>query len=88
MSPTNDIYNKFIYEGKIKIWPAKKSHQIELLEYLASKFEFNKFYTEIEVNRILNKYHTFDDPALLRRELFNNHLINRDLYGKKYWKEG
>jgi hypothetical protein len=54
-------------------------------QYLASKFESGVTYTEKEVNTLLNQYHTFGDPALLRRELFENGLIDRMRDGSAYW---
>ncbi|OWY22370.1 DUF2087 domain-containing protein [Sphingobacteriales bacterium UPWRP_1] len=82
------IQNYFNGEGKIVIWPSKRNHlprQILILEFLAEKFEPNRHYTEKEVNEILNQYHTFGDPALLRRELFGRKLLNRTIDGRAYW---
>ena len=50
------------------------------------KFETGKFYTEKEVNEVLNNSHTFGDAALLRRELFEKKFLDRELDGRKYWK--
>ena len=52
--------------------------------FLAEKFEKGKVYTEKEVNDLLRQWHTFDDPATLRRELYNHRFLNRDSYGKEY----
>ncbi len=48
------------------------------LFYLADKFEQKKTYTEPEVNALLNRWHTFEDPATLRRELYNCRFLDRD----------
>ncbi|MDF5725661.1 MAG: DUF2087 domain-containing protein [Rhizonema sp. PD37] len=56
-----------------------------VLEYLALKFEVGITYTEKEVNTLLNQHHLFGDPALLRRELFENGLIDRKRDGSAYW---
>lgn len=60
---------------------------LQALIYLASKFEKDKRYTEKEVNELFNKWHTFTDSAILRRELYNHVLIGRERTGKSYWLE-
>ncbi len=75
-------------EGKFDRFPGKKQKkkQAAMLQALAQKFEFGKKYSEKEVNEILNQYHSFNDPATLRRLMFGNKLINRTLDGRSYWK--
>ena len=34
---------------------------------------------------MLNRLHTFGDPAMLRREMFDCRLIDRDPAGSSYW---
>lgn len=82
----SDINNYLDEKGLVKVWPAKDKNQQQILELLASKFEASKFYTEKEVNEILNQHHTFADPALLRRELYMKHFLDREPNGSKYWK--
>ena len=57
-----------------------------VLQYLIGKFEWETQYTEQEVNNLLNNFHTFEDPALLRRELFMKRFINRHIDGSAYWR--
>ncbi len=73
--------------GKFHSFPGKrqKKKQALILQYLASKFEVGKKYSEQEVNDILNEYHSFNDPATLRRLMFGSRLINRTLDGREYW---
>lgn len=75
-------------QGRITHWPGKKrrSDQKLILDYLASKFEFGLTYTEGEVNAILLEFHTFNDWALLRRELFDRGYFNREKDGSRYWR--
>jgi hypothetical protein len=75
-------------KGRIKIWSAKKDLKVEILSYLASKFEYNYFYNEKEVNGIINEWHTFEDYFLLRRGLIDYKLLSREKDGSKYWREG
>lgn len=81
----NSISNFIDSTGKIKNWPSKYSLKLEVLKYLASKFEYNRFYSEKEVNNIIESYHTFRDYFLLRRELIESKLLSRTRDGAKYW---
>ena len=74
-------------DGKFDRFPGKKQKkkQTAMLEFLASKFESGKKYTEKEVNEILNQFHSFNDPATLRRLMFGHKLIDRTLDGRSYW---
>ena len=57
-----DNIQRFLDEcGKIKTWPSKKDKKIEILKYLSNKFEYDKFYTEKEVNAIIDEIHTLND---------------------------
>ena len=72
-------------EGRIVRWPKKTSDKINVLKYLQGKFESDKKYSEIEVNAVLKTWHTFNDHALLRRELFDKFLLERTPDCKEYW---
>ncbi len=72
-------------EGKVAIWPAKKARRLNVLEFMASCFQFGKKYTEPEVNNIIRENHSFGDHVLLRRELFESGFMNRTLDGRAYW---
>jgi len=71
-------------DDKITKWPSKEKKRIIVLEYLISKFSTDHDYTEKEVNYVLNQHHTFGDPALLRRELYDRGYFNRDADGSSY----
>jgi PTH1 family peptidyl-tRNA hydrolase len=79
------LKNHLDVDGRLKWWPSKRSKQLLALDYLSSKFEPGKTYSESEVNDLLNQWHTFGDPALLRRELFDDGQLNRQLNGTEYW---
>ena len=75
-------------QGRLKEWPSRRNRgrfQQIALEYLATQFEPGVLYTEREVNALLNQHHTFGDPALLRRELFERGLVDRVPNGSAYW---
>ena len=71
-------------ENRLKAFPSKRKLQLCAVSYLAEKFEPGRIYTEGEVNDLLNQWHTFRDPATLRRELYDRCFLDRDPYGKRY----
>lgn len=72
-------------EGKIKQLPSKQKSKLEVLQYLATKFEGKVTYSEKEINRVIDAWHTFGDYFLLRRELVDNLFLSRTNDGSKYW---
>ncbi|NOS67350.1 MAG: DUF2087 domain-containing protein [Candidatus Peribacteraceae bacterium] len=84
----DDLTHFFNEAGQITAWPSKAKKQLSVLRFLAGKFEAAKDYDEPQVNELLNRWHTFEDPALLRRELYMKHFLNRVPDGSRYWKEG
>ena len=82
----NEIKAYLNSELQVTSWPAKSKNKEAVISYLAEKFEKEKFYTEKEVNELLNKFHTFSDSTLLRRELYERKLLDRDNNGSRYWK--
>lgn len=82
---TKDILNNFLTpDGKVSVWPAKASKKLVILDYLITKFQKDKIYTEKQVNDILRAWHTFDGWAVLRRALIDGGLMTRDKNGYEY----
>ena len=80
-----DNVERFLNEdGLVKQWPKKMRDKAVVLSYLATKFEFNRSYHEREVNDLLKQWHTFGDWPLLRRELFEQGFLDRNLSGTDY----
>ena len=73
-------------EGKLKLWPAKKTVQEQVYAYLAQRFEPDRDYTEHEVNAVLASSHTFGDLFLLRRGLIESGWLLREKNGSRYWR--
>jgi hypothetical protein len=71
--------------GRVKRWPKKKAEKLVVLEYLQGKILRSKEYTETEINTLLDEWHLFHDFALLRRELYDNFLVDRTPDCRKYW---
>jgi hypothetical protein len=82
-----DIKRFMDENGRVKTWPAKKDTKYEILKYLSAKFENGRFYTEKEVNSVINEWHTFQDYFLIRRGLIDSWLLSRTRNGSRYWKE-
>ena len=67
-------------------WPKKPSEKEIVIQFLSNKFEYDKKYSEKEVNKIIDKFHLFNDIALLRRELVSRKFLSRKDDGSEYWK--
>jgi len=83
----NDIKRFMDDKGRVKIWPAKREMKYEILEYVSTKFECGKSYSEKEVNKIIEEWHTFSDYFMIRRGLIDCGLLSRTRSGSSYWKE-
>ncbi|MDD2282938.1 MAG: DUF2087 domain-containing protein [Eubacteriales bacterium] len=75
-------------EDRLLVWPCGRRYRDLALEYIASKFETGRSYTLQEVNAIINRFHSFDQAAMLRSELFENGLLDCTSDGSEYWKVG
>lgn len=83
----NEIKTHLDKEGKLLRYPSKRKAKLLSLLYLATKFEPEVLYTEAEVNQIINQWHSFQDPCMLRRDLYNLHILDRKKDGSQYWRE-
>jgi RimJ/RimL family protein N-acetyltransferase len=71
-------------DKRLNAWPSKTADKLAALEYLATKFEFQRKYSEHQVNELLKKWHNFHDWPLLRRELFEKGFVTRKRDGSEY----
>lgn len=83
----HELKNFLDGEGRLIQFPSKFKLKIMSLFYLASKFEHGRQYSEKEVNELLIQWHSFDDWAMLRREMYNKRFIGREQDGSSYWIE-
>ena len=67
-------------------WPKKPFEKHLTMKWLSKKFTFDKKYSEKEVNEIIKRNHSFDNIALLRRELISKKFLARKKDGSIYWK--
>ncbi|MFZ4507962.1 MAG: DUF2087 domain-containing protein [Fimbriimonas sp.] len=85
MEPEKPLLARYLdANGLVKLWPAKPSAREEVLDYLASKFDVGKSYSEREVGEILDAWHWWKDRAHLRRELVDSGRLNRTSTGSTY----
>jgi hypothetical protein len=69
-------------DGRIRALPAREGKRRVVLEWVASRFESGRRYTEKEVNGLL--LGIYDDPASLRRHLVDAGLVARN--AGTYWR--
>lgn len=79
------VPSKFLDKDlKLICWPNKQGDKDLVVGYLASKFNPDYIYSEKEVNEVINRWHTFGDLPLLRRELVDRLWLGRDPSGLEY----
>lgn len=72
--------------GPLVRFPLKEKQRAAVLMVLAGAFEPGHRYTEKEVTDILRE--RFPDPTLLRRQLVEHGLLDREGGGGAYWRTG
>ena len=77
------VINAFFEYGKLKSIPAQHKKERIVLEVIVQAFEFDRIYSEREVNIIIADYH--DDFCTIRRDMIGERLLARDTEG--YWRE-
>lgn len=80
------IENFLDRQGRIKSWPAKREAKLAVLRYLGNHFATGLFYSEKEVNGIIEEHHTFGDYFLLRRGMIDCGVLARTQNGARYWR--
>jgi len=70
--------------GKITHLPNKQKKTLVILRWLATHFEAEKRYSEVEVNEVLKRLYA-EDYVSLRRDLVDYGYLRRERGGGKYW---
>lgn len=70
-------------DGSIRHIPEQKNIR-PILNYLIENFEFERNYTEREVNAVIKRFHV--DTAGLRRDLVDAGMLARESDGSRYWR--
>lgn len=76
------VIDSFFEYGKLKSIPAQRKKERIILEVIAHAFDFDRIYSEREVNLIIADFH--DDFCTIRRDMIAEKLLDRDRSG--YWK--
>ena len=84
MELTHILRNFLDGDGKLTAFPAKRKMKLYALLYLALKIPADTDFAEREINDILLDWHTFADPATLRRELYDYNFLDRSRDGRAY----
>ena len=79
-----ELVARFIKNGRLVIWPSRRSKLLPVLDHIAQEFEPGETYPEVEVNEVLLRYN--DDYAALRRYLVDEAFLSRD--AGIYWRSG
>lgn len=77
------VVENFFEYGKLKSIPAQRKKERIILEEIAKDFNFDKKYTEKEVNDIITKYN--DDYCTIRRDMISEGILERK--ASMYWKK-
>ncbi|MFT8324676.1 DUF2087 domain-containing protein [Oenococcus sicerae] len=69
--------------GRVASLPGKESRRILVIDYIASKISNGPF-TESEFNDEIKKNISFEDYAIVRRELIDRNAFTRTKDGRSY----
>lgn len=76
------VIDAFFEYGKLKSIPAQRKKERIVLEVIAEAFDFDRTYSEREVNIIIADFH--DDFCTIRRDMISERLLGRN--GTEYWR--
>ena len=76
------VIDAFFEYGKLKAIPTQLKKERIVLEVIAEAFDFDKMYSEREVNIIIADF--YDDFCTIRRDMVSERLLGRN--GVEYWR--
>ncbi len=76
------VIDAFFEYGKLKSIPTQLKKERIVLEVIAEAFDFDRMYSEREVNLIIADFH--DDFCTIRRDMVGGRLLGRN--GIEYWR--
>lgn len=76
------VIDNFFEYGKLKSIPAQQKKERIVLEVIVQSFEYDRIYSEREVNIIIADY--YDDFCTIRRDMIGERLLERNTNG--YWR--
>ena len=78
------VIDAFFEYGKLKAIPTQRKKERIVLEEIARAFDYDRIYTEREVNIIIADFH--DDFCTIRRDMIAEGLLDREAGGGGYWR--
>ena len=79
------VLNSYLNEdGSIRQLPTQQRKLKVILEYIVARFEFDKAYSEKEVNAVIGALH--EDISGLRRDMISMGYLDRERDGSAYWR--
>ncbi len=78
------VIDAFFQHGKLKSIPTQLKKERIVLEVIAEAFDFDRMYSEREVNIIIAEFH--DDFCTIRRDMVCERLLGRSKTGTEYWR--
>jgi DNA-binding HxlR family transcriptional regulator len=76
------VLHSFFKNGRLTEIPTRPSRRLVVLRRLAKEFRYGEFYTELQINETLKRFH--DDVAALRRYMVDNRIMARK--NGLYWR--
>lgn len=76
------VIDTFFEYGRLKVIPAQRKKERIVLEVIADAFDYDRGYTEREVNLTIADFH--DDFCTIRRDLIGEGLMGRE--SGRYWR--
>lgn len=73
-------------DGRVR-WSTKQADQNAVVDFVATRFEIGRDYTEKEVNALIQAHFDDKDHVGLRRALFESGHLNRTPDGARYWRD-
>ncbi|HEX8697710.1 MAG TPA: DUF2087 domain-containing protein [Myxococcaceae bacterium] len=78
------VARHFDAEGRLLRWPSRAPHLKLCLWALWARIPSDRVFNEREISDLLNRWHVFGDPAVLRRAMFGAGLVDRTQDGRRY----
>ncbi len=78
------VARHFDTDGSLVRWPGRTKQQVLCLWAFWSRIPPETSFTEREISDLLNDWHRFGDHALIRRSLYEYHLVQRTIDGRDY----
>ncbi len=78
------VLREYVHGGKLIRLPTKQKRMLVILRWLATLFEPERMYSEVEVNGVLKGVYP-EDYVSLRRDLVDLGYLRRERGGGKYW---